>query len=158
ARLDAFDLNASLAQGRLTFADQQDFARAQIALRLPSTASFAGAGSITSLDQETGRNLVIQLHEAGNDQYQIEGHVDLVSHAAETEFHVNGRHPVSGSAQLRTVSAQQAQAAHSRLDLQLENPAATLAQPFIDEHFSPRLTARTLQLQLAASLDALGLR
>jgi hypothetical protein len=100
----------------------------------------------------------VQLNEADNDQYQIEGQLDLVSHAIEARFQVNGRQDISGSTQLRRVGRQQAQAAYSRLDLQLENPAASLAQEFMDENFTAGLASRTLQLQLAASLDDLGLR
>lgn len=152
ARLSAFQLDASLGQGRLEFADQQDFDSAQIELGLPP------AGSLDSAEQGVDRNFAIQLNAADNDHYQIEGQLDLVSHAVDARFAVSGQQDISGNTQLRSVARQPAQAAHSRLDVQLENPAASLAQEFIDENFTAGLTSTTLQLQLAASLDDLGLR
>jgi hypothetical protein len=152
ARLSAFQLDASLGQGRVGFADQQAFDSAQIELSLPQASSPDGA------DQGAGRNFVIRLNAADMNQYQIEGQLDLQSQTTEAQFQVNGRQDISGAVQLRRVGAQQAQAAYSQLDLQLENPAADLAQDFMDKHFTKGLEARTLQLQLAASLDDLGLR
>lgn len=143
ARLSAFQLDAALGQGRFRFAAPQHFESARLELApAPATAA-------------TGMSFGIQLNQANNDQYQIDGQVDLLARVIDARFQLSGGQYINGSAQLRSSGGQPEQA---QLDLELENPAASLVQKFLDEHFNARLTSRTLQLQVAARLDDIGLR
>lgn len=148
ARLGAFRLDASMGEGRVEWADQRQFDNARLEFGLPQASP---------ADQGGRREFTARLSATDADQYLIDGQLDLQSQAAEAQFRIIGAQ-LNGALQLRSVDGEPAQAAHSRLDLQLENPAANLVREFMDEYLTHTGQARNLRLRLVASLDDQGLK
>jgi hypothetical protein len=151
AEMQAFGLQLSLGQGKVELLEPLAFAASSLELhRQQSTVPL-------DLQQAEPAGFDIRLDATGEWQAKSVGRFDPSVGTAELGFEVSGADDFNGLLRLQDFPPQPSQAAFAQLELQLQNPAATWARDFADQHLSGQLLAENLGLQILANQDDLGL-
>ncbi|HET6566310.1 MAG TPA: hypothetical protein VFG52_12935, partial [Xanthomonadales bacterium] len=143
AGLQAFQLHPSLGKGSVELYAPLDFSSGTFELqRLPSSPN---ADSV----QAGIENFEVKLNATGDLVFFAKGGYDASRELAELQIGLRGEHDLDGFLRLQNLYDREAY--FSQMELQVDNPAASLAREFMDQHLGERLEAAGLGLQLLAS-------
>lgn len=149
AQLAAFQVDANLGQGVVTLYQRLGFQSARIQVNALSESAVRANQELLAGDT---LEWDLSLQTAGELSLNVQGQYHPESEHAEMRFSFSGEPEFRGDLQWQWIAAQQAEAAYPQLALQLENPAASLAQGIMAEHLSGQLAAAAMHLQLTAKL------
>ncbi len=155
----AFEMDASLARGTITLHQQLAWDSADLQISaLPESEERAGqdilAGDTLEFElalQRTGDGLL-------NAHMNLTGRFHPQSEHARMRFTSLGEPEFLGELQWQWIPAQHPKEAYPQVELQLQNPGASLAKDFIAEQLSAPVAAGALQLLLTAKLKDEELR